>query len=130
LQEIAKDIPACKQYHCETAAGWQRFVQAQGFTVPEIEERQRQQMEILKYIELRFRAGIQIKPEQIKDYYDHTLLPKEAKLKMTPPPLESVSERIQAILLEQQVNSLLADWLTSLKAQGNVHMMTPGEEVP
>jgi peptidyl-prolyl cis-trans isomerase SurA len=130
LKKIAKEIPACRQFHCETAAGWQKFVEAQGFTVPEIEERERQKMEILKYIELRFRAGIHITPQQIKDYYDHTLLPKEAKLKAAPPPLEPVSEQIEGILLEQQVSNLLEDWLTSLKAQGNVRMMKPGEDVP
>ena len=84
LQKLRREIPACKEYHCETDAGWQKFVAAQGFTVAEVEERERTEMQILKYIEVRFRSGIHITPEQIKDYYDHTLVPKEAKLKMTP----------------------------------------------
>ena len=130
LQELRKDIPACKQFQCETNAGWQKFVAAQGFTLPELEERWRQRMEILKFIEIRFRAGIRIEPAQIKDYYEKTLLPEYRKRNAAPPPLDAISDRIQEILLQQQVGNLLTDWLTSLKAQGTVRMMRPGEEVP
>jgi hypothetical protein len=32
--------------------------------------------------------------------------------------------------LQQQVNKLLDDWLTSLRAQGSVRIVKPGEELP
>jgi hypothetical protein len=127
LQKLRQEIPACKAYHCETEAGWLKFIAAQGFTLPEVEERERTQLQILQYIEVRFRSGIHITPEQIKDYYDHTLLPNEAKLKATPPPLDSISDQIGQVLMEQQVSNLLADWLKSLKAEGTVRMMKPEE---
>ena len=130
LQTLRKDIPECKQYHCETEDGWKKFVAAQGFTIPEVEERWRQRMEILKFIEIRFRSGIRIEPAAIKAYYDKTLLPEYAKQHAAPPPLDSISDRIQEILLQQQVGNLLSDWLTSLKAQGTVRILKPGEEVP
>jgi parvulin-like peptidyl-prolyl isomerase len=127
LDQLRKDIPACRQYHCETEEGWKKFVAAQGFTLPELEKRWRERMEILKFIELRFRAGIRITPEQIKTYYQQTLLPEYREQKATPPPLDSISDRIQEILLQQQVGNLLADWLKTLKAQGNVRFIKPGE---
>lgn len=127
LQTLRKDIPACKEFHCETDAGWERFVQAQGFTVPELTERWRQRMQILKFIEIRFRAGIRITPAEIREYYDKTLAPEYAKQGTKPPALDAISERIQEILLQERVTSLLEDWLKSLKAQGAVRMMKPGE---
>lgn len=130
LQGLRKDIPACKQYHCETDAGWQKFVQAQGFSMDELTERWRQRMQILKFIEVRFRAGIRITQEELKDYYDKILLPAYAKQGVKAPSLDSISERIQEVLLQQRVGSLLSDWLLSLKAQGNVRMMKPGEVAP
>ncbi len=36
LTALRKEIPACKQYHCETAEGWQKFVADQGFTMQEL----------------------------------------------------------------------------------------------
>jgi peptidyl-prolyl cis-trans isomerase SurA len=130
LETMRKDIPACKQYDCESEAGWTKFVEAQGFTIPTLEERWRERMEILKFIELRFRSGIRITPEQIKTYYDQTLLPEYAAQRAPPPPLDSISDRIQEILLQQQVGALLSDWLQSLKAQGTVRFMKPGEVTP
>lgn len=130
LQALRKDLPACKAYRCETEAGWERFVRDQGFSMEELESRWQQRMEILKFIEMRFRGGIEITPAQIKDYYTSKMLPEYAKVKATPPKLEVISDRIQEILLEEQVSSLLSDWLRSLKAEGTVRMMRPGEVQP
>ena len=58
---LRKEIPACKTYHCETDAGWQKYVAAQGFTVSELTEIWRQRMQILQFVELRFRLGTIIK---------------------------------------------------------------------
>ena len=129
LQTLRKDLPACKNV-CETDAGWQKFVADHGFTMPELVDRWQQRMEILKFIELRFRSGIEITPAQIKSYYDKNMLPQYAKVKATPPRLDIISDRIQEVLLEQQVSSLLSDWLTSLKAEGSVRIMRPGEVEP
>jgi hypothetical protein len=130
LDQLRKDIPACKQYHCETDAGWEKFVHDQGFTMQELTERWQQRMQMLKFVEMRFRMGIRIEPAAIKDYYSDTLLPEYARQKAKPPPLDTISDRIQEVLLQQQVGKLLDDWLQSLKAQGSVRMMKPGEVQP
>lgn len=130
IATLRKDIPACKQYHCETDAGWQKFVGDHGFTVEEFRDRWRKRMELLKFIEVRFRNGITISDDQIKTYYEKTMLPEYAKRNVTPPKMETISKRIEEVLLQQQVSSLLRDWLKSLRVQGSVRMMTPGEVTP
>jgi peptidyl-prolyl cis-trans isomerase SurA len=130
LTKLRQDIPACKQYHCETDAGWEKYLADHGFTVAEFRDRWRKRMELLKFIEVRFRNGISISDKEIKEYYEKTMLPEYAKRNVTPPPLDTISKRIEEVLLQQQVGSLLQDWLKSLRAQGSVRMMTPGEVVP
>ena len=51
---------------------------------------------------------------------------------LAPPALDSVSSRIEEILLQQHVNALLQDWLKSLRDQGNVIILDPalGESNP
>jgi hypothetical protein len=129
LQMLRKDLPACKNV-CESDAGWDKFVTDHGFTMPELVQRWQQRMEILKFIEMRFRSGIEITPAQIKEYYDKNMLPEYAKVHAMPPKLAVISDRIQEVLLEQQVSSLLTDWLKSLKAEGSVRIMRPGEVEP
>ncbi len=131
LATLRKDIPACKQYHCETDAGWQKFVADHGFTVEEFTERWRKRMELLQFIEVRFRNGItDYRTTRSRTYYEKTMLPEYAKQKVTPPQLETISKRIEEVLLQQQVGTLLRDWLKSLRAQGSVRMMSPGEVAP
>jgi peptidyl-prolyl cis-trans isomerase SurA len=130
LLTLRKDIPACKQFHCETDEGWKKYVEDHGFTVEEFRERWRKRMELLKFIEVRFRNGITISEGEIKSYYEKTMLPEYAKRNVTPPKLETISNRIEEVLLQQQVGALLEDWLKSLRAQGSVRMMTPGEAAP
>jgi hypothetical protein len=130
LATLRKDIPECKQYHCETDAGWQKYIGAHGFTVEEFRERWRQRMQLLKFIEVRFRNGIRIEDDQIKAYYEKTMLPEYAERHVAPPKLETIAPRIEEVLLQQQVGNLLRDWLKSLRAQGRVRIMSPGEVAP
>ena len=130
LTTLRKDIPACRQYHCETDAGWQKYVSDHGFTVEEFRQRWRERMELLKFIEVRFRNGIRISDDEIKTYFEKTMLPEYAARHVAPPKLETISPRIEEVLLQQQVGNLLQDWLKSLRAQGRVRIMQPNEVAP
>ena len=129
LDELRKSIPECKNV-CETEAGWQKFVEAQGFTEATLTERWRVRMEVLRFIEERFRMGAHIPDTDIKNYYEKTMLPEYARQHQPPPPLDTISDRIQEVLLQQQVSNLLGDWLKSLRAQGSVVVLKQGEVAP
>jgi len=130
LNALRSLLPNCKQHQCETQAGWDSFLASEGFTEETLTELWRQRMQVLAFIERRFRMGIKVTPEEIATYYNQTLLPQYAALHATPAPLASVSDRIQQVLLEQKVTKLLDDWLQSLRAQGSVVVLHPGEAAP
>jgi peptidyl-prolyl cis-trans isomerase SurA len=130
LQSLRKALPTCKQYHCETKEGWDRFLATQGFDEATLTELWRRRMVVLAFIEQRFRMGIRITPQEIQTYFDQTLRPEYVAQHATPPPLTAISGRIQEILLQQRVTGLLTDWLRSLRSQGSVVLLHPGEEAP
>jgi peptidyl-prolyl cis-trans isomerase SurA len=130
LTNLRNTLPACERYQCETDPGWAAFLSANGFTPQSMRERWHQRMQVLAFIEERFRLGVRIKPEDIKTYYEKTFVPEFERQHATAPKLEAVSDRIQEVLLQQQVTNLLNDWLKSLRAQGNVVVLHPGEEAP
>jgi peptidyl-prolyl cis-trans isomerase SurA len=127
LDQIRKELPACMHHDCATAAGWKLFLAAHGLTSERVESYLRYRLEILSFIEQRFRQGIQISPQQIDEYYHQTLLP-QYKPGDAIPPLDQVAPRIQEILLEQQVNVLFDAWLTNLRDQGDVEILDPSLE--
>jgi hypothetical protein len=124
LNQIRQQLPECVHQNCATDAGWKLFLAAHGLTSERVESYLRYRLEILSFVEERFRQGIQISPQQIDEYYRQTLLP-QYKPGETIPPLDQVAPRIQEILLEQQVNVLFDAWLTNLRGQGNVEILDP-----
>jgi peptidyl-prolyl cis-trans isomerase SurA len=130
LVTLRKAIPKCAAYQCETDAGWQKFIADQGFTIDEVRQRWRERMQVLRFIEERFRMGIRISQAEIDEYYKTTMLPAYAKENAQPPAEATIADRIQEILLQQRVDKLLDDWLTSLRAEGGVKILKPGEEAP
>jgi peptidyl-prolyl cis-trans isomerase SurA len=127
LNQLRQQLPSCVHQNCATDAGWKLFLAAHGLTSERVESYLRYRLEILSFIEQRFRQGIQVSPQQIDEYYHQTLLP-QYKPGETIPPLDQVAPRIQEILLEQQVNVLFDAWLTNLRGQGDVEILDPSLE--
>ena len=123
LKELRAVIPDCAQYHCQTEAGWQAFLKTHGLTEQEVEKHWTERMTILSFVQSRFGSGVRITPQEIADFYHKTLVPELHGQK--PPSLASVSGRIQEILLQQRVSSLLLEWLQSLKSEGSVSILDP-----
>lgn len=128
--DLRKDLPECAHTDCASNAGWKHFLESTGFTEDELRARLKQRAQVLHFIEQRFRAGIRISDQQIDEYYNNTLLPQYARQKATAPPLDSIRDRVEEILLQGQVSTLLDSWLKTLRDSGHVRMMKPNEEAP
>lgn len=129
LKEIRAEIPACVRENCASDEGWKSFLAAHGLTEGRVESYLRYRVEILRFIEERFRQGIRITPQEIEAYYRNTLLPQYSKPDEIPP-LDKVSQRIQEILLQQRVNALFDDWLNNLRKQGDIEILDQSLESP
>jgi peptidyl-prolyl cis-trans isomerase SurA len=127
LEELRKLLPACVRDNCVTDAGWKAFLASHGLTAERVEAYLRYRLEILSFIERRFRQGIQISQQEIETYYHDTLLP-QYKPGATVPSLEQVAPRIQEILLQQHVNALFSNWLENLRQEGDVEILDPALE--
>ncbi len=124
VSELRRELPACMRRNCATDAGWSRFLAEHGLTGKRVEAYIRYRMEILSFIEQRFRSGIRISEPEIEAYYKDTLLPQYSAGGPAPA-LKEVAPRIEEILLERQVNVLFDQWLESLRKQGDVEILDP-----
>ncbi|MDE1162807.1 MAG: peptidylprolyl isomerase [Acidobacteriaceae bacterium] len=130
LVDLRKSVPACKDGRCDTDAKWRQVLAGLGFTEEVFNMRWKQRLQVLAFIEQRFKQGIRITDTEIQSYYEKTFVPQYSKRGGTPPALAVVHDRIEEVLLEQQVSNLLSDWLKSLRAQGQVVVLHPGETAP
>lgn len=122
MKELRSELPACVRLNCNSPEGWQAFLRESKLTAAEVESFISEQVLILDFIEKRFRPGIHITQDQIADYYKNSLLPQYSDPALAPA-LDTVSSRIAGILLEQQVNLLLEDWLTTLRKEGDLEFL-------
>jgi len=129
LAELRQEIPACVRQNCASDEGWKLFLTAHHLTPERVESYLRYRLEILRFIERRFRQGVRITPQEIETYYHDTLLPQYRQGDAIPT-LDKVSPRIQEILLQQKVNILFDDWLENLRKQGDVEVLDPTLESP
>jgi hypothetical protein len=127
LKEIRREVPACVHHNCASEEGWKAFLAAHRLMPEQVQNYLRYRIQILRFIEQRFRQGIRIAPEEIESYYRKTLLPQYAPGEAVPL-LEKVAPRIEEILLEQQVNALFDDWLRDLRKLGDVEVLDPSLE--
>lgn len=129
VAEIRRVMPECVHRNCATEAGWKAFLAAHDLTEQRVDAYFRNRLEILRFIEQRFRSGIHIPQESIEKYYRETLLP-QYKTGEEIPSLDEVEPRIEEILLQQQVNALFDEWLTNLRNQGDVEVLDPSLQSP
>ena len=129
IEEIRTQLPACVRADCRSDSGWKAFLARHELSPSRVDSYMHTRLEILSFIEMRFRQGIRIAPEEIEKYYRETLLP-QYPAGQRPPPLEQVSSRIEEILLEQRVNVLFDSWLANLRSQGQIEVLDPSLEMP
>jgi peptidyl-prolyl cis-trans isomerase SurA len=127
LKELRTELPACVRMNCATETGWQKFLSSNGLTASQVEAYLGLRLEMIRFIEIRFRQGIRIAQQDIETYYRTKLVPQYAPGARVPP-LSDVAPRIEEILLEQQVNVLFDAWLDNLRKQGNVEILDPALE--
>jgi hypothetical protein len=120
LQEVRSQIPGA-----ETDEKWKAMLANYGVTEQDLEREVNSQTRVLRFVDLRFRALVNVDQTEIAAYYQEKLLPELRGQAVPEPPLSDVSEKIQRILVEQGMNKLLVDWLQTLRAQAHIQIMDP-----
>ena len=95
-----------------------------GLSKDDLLEYAQRQVDIERFIELRFRPGLQVTPEQIETYYRKTLIPElEHRGAADRPALEKARGRIEQILVEEHATRLLEQWLSEARALAGVRIV-------
>ncbi len=107
LKDVKGDYRSDAEYHDALAL--------YGVTEDELRERLWWQLTVLRFIDYRFRPGIQISDAEIQAYFDQQLPKWRAGGKN--PQLSEVRDQIEATLTEQRVDQNLDRWLVEARSQ-------------
>jgi hypothetical protein len=117
LEEIRKQIPGAVGEE-----GWKAALDRYGLTQKEVEDRVADQVEMLRFIDIRLRPTVHVDRRNITAYYNEKLLPELKEKGATPVPLAEVSQQIEEILSQQLIDAQLAELLRDLRQQSDIHI--------
>jgi len=90
------------------------------------------QLMVLTYVEERLGVRVFVGLDEIRAYYEQTLVPEMRRQGKPVPPVEEVREQIRGVLKEQRLNEELARWTEELRRQADVidHFDSVHQELP
>jgi hypothetical protein len=101
-------------------AAFRARLQTVGLDANSLAEIARHRVEILKYIDFRFRSFVLVRPEEIERYYREVALPRLRNRGGYVRTLEEMREEVEAILAEEKVNAELDRFFDEARLQAQV----------
>ena len=79
------------------------------------------QLTVLRFVEFRFRPGIQIAAEEVREYYEQKYLPNwKARTAGKPPAFEEAERACEEILTQERIDNQLDRWISLSRTQTNI----------
>jgi peptidyl-prolyl cis-trans isomerase SurA len=96
-----------------------------GLSAEQVRELLARQIYVERYIDYKFRPSVQIKSEDIQNYYQKELLPELAKTNQPAPRLADVEGEIREVLTQRAITDLATKWLDDTKSRLKIEVMLP-----
>jgi len=117
VRELRQVVPAWK-----TDEGWHAALAMYGLTEEDVRERTGVQLNLTRYLDLRFRPEIHIDRRAMENYYRQQLLPQMRASGLKDTPFEQVAPKIEQLLVEQRLSELQDQWLRTLRLQSEIQV--------
>lgn len=98
-------------------AQFQEALQAYGITQDELSRRLWWQLTILRFVDYRFRPGIQVSDAEVQAYYKKQVAKWEEEGSKSIPTLQEARGQIAEILTQQKIDEALDSWLAGERMQ-------------
>jgi parvulin-like peptidyl-prolyl isomerase len=117
LKEIREQIEGGK-----TDAQWHDLLKKADVSEEELKSRIRTQLEVLRFLDSRFRPTVRVDFRTIQLYYREQFLPELHKQGGQDIPLSEVAPKIREILTQQRISEQVAAWLQTLREQADIRI--------
>ena len=113
MADIVQELAGFQKEHYANEVELQRDLKERQIPEDELRRYLQVQLRTLRFIEFRFRAGVQVTEQEVQGYYQKEFLPawKDKEKEKEPPPLDQVNDDIEEILISRQVDANTEEWL-------------------
>jgi len=129
-REISKALDDLRKLYPAATSddAWRRTLAAYGLTESSLRQKIRSQIEVTRFINLRLRPESRVARADVESYYNTTYVPEVQKRGEKPEELAAVSQKIEEILRQQRMDTLLSNWLQDLRSHSDIRWISPAHE--
>ncbi len=117
IHELRESVPGWR-----TDAGWNAALASYGLSGQDVMERTQVQLNLLRYIDLRFRPEIHVDHKAVENYYVEQLVPELHRSGAALVPLQQAAPKIEQLLVEQRLTDIQNHWVSVLRSQARIEM--------
>jgi parvulin-like peptidyl-prolyl isomerase len=120
LEEVG---PMLQQIQAQRFQGAEEYRQAlvkYGISEDELKAHLLWQLSLLRFIDVRFRPGVEVTDDEIRAYFDQHLPELEKQAPAGKAALDDVQEQIRRILTNEGVDKQLDDWLVEVRKRARI----------
>ncbi len=132
--EVSTRVAEARKLYPQAASpeAWQALLAQYHLTEKDLHAHVRQQIDLMRLVDVRLRPAVQIDSKSIEAYYRDQFVPKLKQAGSSEVPLAEVSNKIRELLTQEKVSELLVSWLQTLRSEGHVHIpgVTPSDSDP
>lgn len=113
LEEIEPALEALRKSRSASGASFQEALAHYGLTEPELRQYLQEQLTVLRFIDLRFGAAVQVVESEVREYYLRQFLPEweNRNTGSAAPSFDEVREDLERIVRQQRADVLVEEWL-------------------
>ena len=115
--EINAMFEQVKKEQASGDADFERKLAEYGITAADLREQLRKQIMLLRFIDVRFKAGIQVSDSQIRDYFEKQVKPAHPGGAIS---IDDYREEIEEALLAQLANEQADAWLKDARKRTEI----------
>ena len=127
-EQIEQELAASRCQEFPNGMSFDAALKAYNLSEEDLRDFLRRQLNMLRFIDFRFRTGMEISEDEIKSYYENSYTPQVRLVEAgVPEPLTEVHGQIREIVAQQQVDALFDDWLKRVRANSRIDIAESGE---
>ncbi len=120
LDDLRKLYPQAK-----TDEAWHTLLATYDLDEDAVRKKMTTELEIARFINLRLRPESRVARTDVESYYKTTYVPEVEKRGAKPEEFSAVSQKIEEILRQQRLDTLLTTWLQELRGHADIRWITP-----
>ncbi|MFN3324871.1 MAG: hypothetical protein ACK5AZ_15345 [Bryobacteraceae bacterium] len=118
MSDLERTIERLKQSRFAGDEEFQRALAEYRITEEDLREQLLWQLSVLRFIDFRFRPGVQVTEDEMRSYYNQEFLPRwKESGRGAPPSFEESREQIEEIVTAREVDAALDRWIDETRTR-------------